>query len=152
MADAEWIYGENETGADGWHCSECNFFEPWFYDFDNDIDFIKRYKYCPKCRRRMTSYTGKLEETKIIEQKLSSMPAPSYPVAYCGCDLSFESPKYKEDCYFYGETNDMGATIRFCTREKIEWGHCPCEKCDRFLSKEEVDRVARSLQKEVKHD
>ena len=53
--------------------------------------------------------------------------------------------KYKEDCYFYGETHDMGAIIRFCTREKIEWGHCPCEKCDRFLSKEEVNRVVRSM-------
>ena len=59
--EAEWIYGEDETGVDGWHCSECNFFEPWFYDFDNDIDFIKRYEHCPKCGRRMTSYTGKKE-------------------------------------------------------------------------------------------
>lgn len=59
--DAEWVYGEDETGVDGWHCSKCNFFEPWFYDFDDDIDFIKRYKHCPKCGRRMTSYTGKQE-------------------------------------------------------------------------------------------
>ena len=81
----------------------------------------------------------------MIAQKLAPVPIPSYPVGYCGCGLSFEPPKYKEDCYFYGETHDMGAIIRFCTREKIEWGYCPCEKCDRFLSKEEVDRVARSL-------
>ena len=60
--EAEWIYGEDETGVDGWHCSKCDFFEPWFYDFDDDINFIKRYKHCPKCGRRMTSYTGKLEE------------------------------------------------------------------------------------------
>ena len=59
--EAEWIYGEDETGADGWHCSECNFFEPWFYDFDDDIDFIKRYEHCPKCGRRMILYTGKHE-------------------------------------------------------------------------------------------
>ena len=59
--EAEWIYGEDETGVDGWRCSECNFFEPWFYDFDDDIDFIKRYEHCPKCGRRMTSYTGKQE-------------------------------------------------------------------------------------------
>lgn len=59
--DAEWVYGEDKTGVDGWHCSKCNFFEPWFYDFDDDIDFIKRYKHCPKCGRRMTSYTGKQE-------------------------------------------------------------------------------------------
>lgn len=60
--EAEWVYGEDETGVDGWHCSECNFFEPWFYDFvDDDIDFIKHYEHCPKCGRRMTSYTGKQE-------------------------------------------------------------------------------------------
>jgi len=59
--EAEWVYGEDETGVDGWHCSKCNFFEPWFYDFDADIDFIKRYEHCPKCGRRMTCYTGKQE-------------------------------------------------------------------------------------------
>lgn len=59
--EAEWIYGEDETGVDGWRCSECNFFEPWFYEFDDDIDFIKRYEHYPKCGRRMTSYTGKQE-------------------------------------------------------------------------------------------
>lgn len=60
--EAEWVYGEDETGVDGWYCSECNFFEPWFYDFvDDDIDFIKHYEHCPKCGRRMTSYTGKQE-------------------------------------------------------------------------------------------
>ena len=59
--DAEWIYGEDETGVDGWHCSECNFFEPWFSEFDENINFIKRYERCPKCGRRMISYTGKQE-------------------------------------------------------------------------------------------
>ena len=59
--EAEWIYGEDETGVDGWRCSECNFFEPWFYEFDDDIDFIKRYEHCPKCGRRMISYTGMKE-------------------------------------------------------------------------------------------
>lgn len=57
--EAEWIYGEDETGADGWHCSYCGFFEPWFYEFTDDIDFIRFYSFCPSCRRRMTSYTGK---------------------------------------------------------------------------------------------
>ena len=57
--EAEWIYGEDETGADGWHCSYCGFFEPWFYEFTDDIDFIRFYSFCPNCGRRMTSYTGK---------------------------------------------------------------------------------------------
>lgn len=60
--EAEWIYGEDETGADGWHCSYCGFFEPWFYEFTDDIDFIRFYSFCPSCGRRMTSYTGKLTQ------------------------------------------------------------------------------------------
>lgn len=50
-AEAKWIYGEDETGVDGWYCSECNFFEPWFYEFTEDIDFIRFYGHCPKCGR-----------------------------------------------------------------------------------------------------
>ena len=56
--EAEWIYSEDETGADGWHCSYCGFFEPWFYEFTDDIDFIRVYRHCPGCGRKMTSYTG----------------------------------------------------------------------------------------------
>jgi len=58
-SEAKWIYGEDKTGVDGWHCSECNFFEPWFYEFTDDIDFIRFYRHCPSCGRNMTSYTGK---------------------------------------------------------------------------------------------
>lgn len=58
-AEGKWIYGEDETGVDGWHCSECGFFEPWFYEFTDDIDFIRFYGFCPNCGRKMTSYTGK---------------------------------------------------------------------------------------------
>lgn len=58
-AEGKWIYGEDETGVDGWHCSECGFFEPWFYKFTDDIDFIRFYGHCPSCGRKMTSYTGK---------------------------------------------------------------------------------------------
>ena len=58
-AEGKWIYGEDETGVDGWHCSSCGFFEPWFYEFTDDIDFIRFYGFCPSCGRKMTSYTGK---------------------------------------------------------------------------------------------
>ena len=88
-----------------------------------------------------------LEEKKIITQKLTSEPTPSYPATRYGYDCGCEPPTYKEDCYFYDETQDMGAIIRVCTRGEIEWGYCPCEKCDHFLSKEEVDRIVRSMQK-----
>lgn len=58
----KWIYGEND-GQDGWYCSECSGFIPWYYDFyglDN-IDFIADFKSCPFCRAEMLTYTGKAE-------------------------------------------------------------------------------------------
>jgi hypothetical protein len=69
--EAEWIYGEDETGADGWHCSYCGFFEPWFYEFTDDIDFIRFYSFCPSCGRRMTSYTGKPTQTNAKNNALN---------------------------------------------------------------------------------
>lgn len=61
----------------------------------------------------------------------------SFP--YCGCEPS----PYKEDCYFYGEMHDMGATIRYCSREEIKWGYCPCDKCDKYLSKTGATEIIR---------
>lgn len=55
----KWIYGE-KSGQDGWYCSECGGFIPWYYDFyglDN-IDFIEDFKTCPFCDSKMVSYTG----------------------------------------------------------------------------------------------
>lgn len=60
-----------------------------------------------------------------------------------GCGLDFNQPKYKEDCYFYGETHDMGATIRYCTQGEIQWGHCQCEKCDKYISNAEASKIIR---------
>ncbi len=48
----KWIYCEVGNGQDGYRCSRCCFFEPWYYGYE-DIEFIKRYKYCPKCGRQM---------------------------------------------------------------------------------------------------
>lgn len=64
------------------------------------------------------------------------------PIKY-PCGLVFNSSKYKEDCYFYEETKDMGATIRYCTQSEIEWGYCPCEKCDKYISNEEASKIIR---------
>lgn len=58
---AQWIYGEDNTGQDGWKCSKCGFFIPWYYEYyglDN-IDFIRDYHVCPKCESKMLTYTGK---------------------------------------------------------------------------------------------
>lgn len=56
---AEWLYGEDASGQDGYLCSKCGFFEPWYYDYVDGIDYIKDYNFCPGCRRKMTTYTGK---------------------------------------------------------------------------------------------
>jgi hypothetical protein len=47
-----WIYGENEYGIDGYHCDKCGFFVPWDYAH-KFINYIKDYKFCPKCNARM---------------------------------------------------------------------------------------------------
>ena len=67
-----------------------------------------------------------------------------------GCGLDFNPPKYKEDCYFYGETKDMGAIIRYCTQSEIEWGYCPCEKCDKYISNAEASKIIRKYIEKVK--
>ena len=56
VKNGKWIYGEDETGQDGYTCSECGFFEPWYYEYNEDICFIKDYKYCPNCKAAMKSY------------------------------------------------------------------------------------------------
>ena len=64
----KWIYGE-KSGQDGWYCSECGGFIPWYYDFyglDN-IDFIEDFKTCPFCDSKMVSYTG--ADTKEGEEE-----------------------------------------------------------------------------------
>lgn len=61
----EWYYGEDECGQDGWFCSECNFFVPWYYQYyEKDINFIREYKACPHCLAEMVTYTGKDREEK----------------------------------------------------------------------------------------
>lgn len=61
----EWIYGEDDCGQDGWFCSECNFFVPWYYQYyEKDVDFIRDYKVCPHCISEMVTYTGKYRDTK----------------------------------------------------------------------------------------
>lgn len=56
----EWIYGEDDCGQDGWFCSECGFFVPWYYQYyEKDINFIRDYKACPHCLAEIVTYTGK---------------------------------------------------------------------------------------------
>lgn len=48
----EWIYCEDDEGQDGYRCSECGFFVPWYYGYE-DINFIYKYHACPLCMARM---------------------------------------------------------------------------------------------------
>ena len=69
----EWYYGEDECGQDGWFCSECDFFVPWYYEYyEKDIDFIREYKACPHCLAEMVTYTGKDRDT---EYKVTETPS-----------------------------------------------------------------------------
>lgn len=48
----KWIYCEDDEGQDGYRCSECGFFVPWYYDYE-DSDYILDYKACPHCLAKM---------------------------------------------------------------------------------------------------
>lgn len=48
----KWIYCEDDEGQDGYRCSECGFFVPWYYDYE-DSNYILDYKACPHCLARM---------------------------------------------------------------------------------------------------
>ena len=52
----EWIYCEDDEGQDGYRCSECGFFVPWYYDYE-DSNYILDYKACPHCLARMKGAT-----------------------------------------------------------------------------------------------
>lgn len=69
---------------------------------------------------------------------------PCGPYRNYGCGLDFNQPKLKADCYFYEETHDMGATIMYCcAQSEIQWGYCPCEKCDKYISNAEASKIIR---------
>ena len=54
VVHGHWIYGEDELGQDGYSCSECDFFVPWFYKYyEEGLHFIKDYHRCPQCGAKM---------------------------------------------------------------------------------------------------
>lgn len=56
----EWIYCEDESGQDGYRCSECGFFVPWYYG-DENINFIYKYHACPSCMTRMKGTNNEVD-------------------------------------------------------------------------------------------
>ena len=51
------------------------------------------------------------------------------------------SEKYKDDCYYYEEVQDMGARIPCCTKHKYELGVCPCDICKEYISKADARKI-----------
>lgn len=49
----KWLYGESESGHDGYFCSQCGKHIRWIYG-EEDINFIRSYNYCPNCGARMS--------------------------------------------------------------------------------------------------
>lgn len=77
-----------------------------------------------------------------------SIPKPTpynfqYP-AFCGCGIQMPK-KYKEDCYFYCEEHQMGATIPYCSYHNGGLGYCPCDNCDKFISRADVYKSAKDM-------
>lgn len=50
----------------------------------------------------------------------------------------------KKDCYFYTEEFDHPAIIAWCAYHR-QYGVCPCEKCDKYISKNHMDKLARYI-------
>ena len=50
----KWLYGESESGQDGYYCSHCMGHVRWYGKAGGQsIDFISDYHYCPNCGARM---------------------------------------------------------------------------------------------------
>lgn len=87
-------------------------------------------------------------EDKLIDSLIKEIKYPCGQYRTYGCGLDLNSPKYKVDCYFYGETQDMGATIVYCTQSEIAWGYCPCDKCGKYISNAEASKIIRTYVEE----
>lgn len=58
-----------------------------------------------------------------------------------GCGINYHNGK-REDCYFYHEEKDMGATVPCCTYFG-GYGNCPCSNdCEKFVGKYDISKIA----------
>ena len=75
-------------------------------------------------------YRGLVEEIKKLPSIQLSSNAENHV-------QRIESVEKKRGCYFYSEVHDMGASIACCGLNE-GLGNCPCEECDKFLSKSDA--------------
>ena len=61
---------------------------------------------------------------------------------FCGCWMT--NPRYKEDCYWYEEWQDMGAHIPYCRCKKGDFIEPKdCENCEQYHSKHKPTNADR---------
>lgn len=55
--------------------------------------------------------------------------------------------EHREDCYFYYESQEMGAHVPNCAYdEKYEYGFCPCNNdCKNYISKKEAYKLIKKI-------
>ena len=62
---------------------------------------------------------------------------------------------YRTDCYFYCESQEMGAYVPNCGYDsKYEYGFCPCsENCKHYISRKEAYELIKNIVrcKDCKH-
>lgn len=58
-----------------------------------------------------------------------------------------EMNNYRTDCYFYYESQEMGALVPNCSYDtKYEYGFCPCsENCKHYISRKKVYELVKGL-------
>lgn len=95
---------------------------------------------------------GKYVEVDVNKQFLPkpTYPFPHYPIDFqcCGCS----SKKFMcDDCYFYSEEHDMGATVPYCSHlHKVLDSKAP-ECIYHFSNKRVRSMVKNVMEMEVQH-
>lgn len=76
------------------------------------------------------------------------LPPPVYPFMNlfafsCACG-AMQKREHKKDCFFFREEHHMGATIPTCSYNNGGLDVCPCESCNKYISRADVYKLAVS--------
>lgn len=80
------------------------------------------------------------------------MKYPIYPTYPCGCNCAPE--RFRRDCFYYGESIDMGAIIHFCGYDGFEIiedcnkCNCPDEERLHYISNAEARKILKKVRGE----